>query len=212
MCLSERCFAVGKLIAKAPWDRIFSMYKAATQDKKFDVKVPNLRACPTCKTLIINTANCKHTSCLCGESFCFVCLKKKIPQTGWPCGAAYEYCGFVAPNQSMNIIAWESEQTAILWTIFIYISLKFANNCLNCHLSWILTFLKVWHYQKTKCNIKSINWGFKYNLYIYNGLLGGYLPTSQRKRTQILVEPEFPSWKIPRRLTEYEEVEAVTNR
>jgi len=30
------------------------------------VKVPNLRACPKCKQLIMNTANCKHTTCICG--------------------------------------------------------------------------------------------------------------------------------------------------
>ena len=67
------------------------------------VKVPNLRACPMCKKLIMNTANCKHTKCLCGYSFCFVCLS--VNKTGWKCGGPFDYCPTgVAPNQKLEFL------------------------------------------------------------------------------------------------------------
>lgn len=82
------------------------MYRKGDENNKFLVKVPNLRVCPRCGLMIMNTIDCKHTRCLCMSnkkqiySFCFVCLSL-APTDGsnWKCGGIYEYCGFVAPNQ-----------------------------------------------------------------------------------------------------------------
>ena len=94
-------------VANAPWTRVFEMYNRVDPEKRFPVKVPNVRLCPrpNCKQLVYNIQDCKHTQCTCtpvGYSFCYVCLSL-APETGskWQCGeGGYEYCGRVAPNQT----------------------------------------------------------------------------------------------------------------
>ena len=64
------------------------------------VRCPSIRACPVCGTLIEHTEACKHMTCRnCGSKFCFLCLKVKPKNAGWPCGYAYTQCE-VAPRQT----------------------------------------------------------------------------------------------------------------
>jgi len=60
---------------------------------------PNTRACPRCGTLIYHVDYCKHMTCKCGCSFCFVCMQLQNSDESWPCGDAYGQCP-VAPRQT----------------------------------------------------------------------------------------------------------------
>ena len=62
------------------------------------VKVPNLRACPKCGTLIELAHGCKHMVCRkCSDSFCFICLRSKS-NGSWMCGGYSTECT-PAPRQ-----------------------------------------------------------------------------------------------------------------
>lgn len=62
--------------------------------------VPSVRCCVECGMLINHIDKCKHMACNCGYSFCFVCLKPQIKDTGkWQCGISSEICA-VAPRQT----------------------------------------------------------------------------------------------------------------
>jgi len=56
--------------------------------------IPEIRACPSCLTLIFHKENCKHMKCGgCGKSFCFSCLHVREDNGNqWTCGGAYEQC------------------------------------------------------------------------------------------------------------------------
>ena len=63
------------------------------------VKVPSIRACPSCGSLIEHGGQCKHMTCRpCSKEFCFVCLR--IREGGsWSCGSYDTPCS-VAPRQT----------------------------------------------------------------------------------------------------------------
>jgi len=55
-------------------------------------KVPSLRACPKCLTLIEHETACKHMKCInCSTEFCFSCLSLKTA-TGWACKSHKDVC------------------------------------------------------------------------------------------------------------------------
>ncbi|XP_013384238.1 uncharacterized protein LOC106154439 [Lingula anatina] len=59
---------------------------------------PSWRACPSCSRLIEHVDACKHMSCPCGVTFCFICLN--VPVNGRRgCGAHNAQCP-VAPIQT----------------------------------------------------------------------------------------------------------------
>ena len=46
--------------------------------QRFPDKVPCLRACPKCKSIMKHKKNCPHMKCTsCGTDFCWVCLTPK---------------------------------------------------------------------------------------------------------------------------------------
>jgi len=59
---------------------------------------PAVRACPRCGTLIQHEEKCKHMTCKCGCSFCFVCLKEKKGFGLWKCSPHDSTCP-IAPRQ-----------------------------------------------------------------------------------------------------------------
>lgn len=64
------------------------------------VKVPSVRACPNCSSLIQHKSGCKQMTCKkCSTGFCFICLRKKTPEGSWTCGAWNFQCK-VAPRQT----------------------------------------------------------------------------------------------------------------
>jgi len=60
---------------------------------------PVIRACPRCGNLIYHEDRCKHMTCKCGCSFCFVCLRKKRRFRTWDC-AAYKFSCPIASRQN----------------------------------------------------------------------------------------------------------------
>jgi len=55
-------------------------------------KVPSLRACPKCLTLIQHESKCKHMKCVnCSTDFCFSCLSLRTA-TGWTCKSHTDVC------------------------------------------------------------------------------------------------------------------------
>ena len=63
------------------------------------VKVPSIRACPTCGSLIEHGGQCKHMKCTaCSKQFCFVCLRIRVGES-WPCGRYNTACS-VAHRQT----------------------------------------------------------------------------------------------------------------
>lgn len=63
--------------------------------------VPEIRACPACKTMINHASDCKHMTCYnCKESFCFMCLSVKPKDKDWICGGPYDPCPTMAPKQT----------------------------------------------------------------------------------------------------------------
>lgn len=57
-----------------------------------DIKIPSIRACPSCSTLIKHKQGCKQMTCKCKTEFCFICLRKKSPDGSWFCGGSYDKC------------------------------------------------------------------------------------------------------------------------
>ena len=63
------------------------------------VKVPSIRACPSCGSLIEHGGQCKHMTCkACCKEFCFVCLRIRDGGS-WSCGRFDTPCS-VAPRQT----------------------------------------------------------------------------------------------------------------
>jgi hypothetical protein len=64
-----------------------------------NIKVPALRACPKCYSLIGHQSACKHMKCKeCAQEFCFVCLKLKVDNK-WQCAtgdSSSSNCGIAA--------------------------------------------------------------------------------------------------------------------
>lgn len=58
---------------------------------------PSIRACPKCGMLIYHTRACKHMVCICGQKFCFICLKKAVDGK-YQCGTYNSHCK-IAPIQ-----------------------------------------------------------------------------------------------------------------
>ena len=57
----------------------------------FGVKVPEVRACPSCKKAINHKEACKHMTCpTCRTRFCYICLA--VYNGHWPCGAYNSPC------------------------------------------------------------------------------------------------------------------------
>ena len=64
------------------------------------VKVPSIRACPSCGSLIEHGGQCKHITCkACTNEFCFVCLRIRDGGS-WSCGSFNTPCS-VAPRQTI---------------------------------------------------------------------------------------------------------------
>ena len=62
--------------------------------------VPDTRACPNCKTMIMHGSACKHMECYkCHKKFCFMCLSMQQDDK-WICGGAYDPCAKMAPKQT----------------------------------------------------------------------------------------------------------------
>ncbi|CAG8725126.1 10611_t:CDS:2, partial [Funneliformis caledonium] len=81
-------------------DPRLAILKNAVKKKIVDVSgVPSCRACPKCGTIIEHDDRCKHMKCPCDQEFCFVCLRLRDPQTGWPCGTSSTVCD-IAPVQT----------------------------------------------------------------------------------------------------------------
>eukprot|EP01084_Bolivina_argentea_P118974 211027_1 len=67
-----------------------------------NTEAPEMRACPTCLSLIIRTTGCKHVRCrTCETDFCFLCLKLRDKEKGWQCGSYTDACVF-APKQTFK--------------------------------------------------------------------------------------------------------------
>uniref|UniRef100_A0A1I8I302 RING-type domain-containing protein n=1 Tax=Macrostomum lignano TaxID=282301 RepID=A0A1I8I302_9PLAT len=49
--------------------------------------VPGRRACIHCGMIIEHVRSCKHMKCICGQEFCFICLKPKNSEGNWQCGS-----------------------------------------------------------------------------------------------------------------------------
>ncbi|ESP01085.1 hypothetical protein LOTGIDRAFT_140009, partial [Lottia gigantea] len=67
--------------------------------KKSIVEVPNcpsVRSCPKCGLLIEHIKACKQMVCLCGQKFCFICLKKADASGKYTCGAYNFKCQIAA--------------------------------------------------------------------------------------------------------------------
>lgn len=68
--------------------------------------VPTIRCCVKCGALISHKEKCKHMTCKCGYTFCFVCLKPKSNEkSGWQCGTWNDACE-VAPRQTNLFELW----------------------------------------------------------------------------------------------------------
>ena len=66
------------------------------------VRVPSVRACPSCGTLIEIAHGCKHVHCeKCLRDFCFICLRSKS-NGSWMCGSWNTDC-IPAPRQERVI-------------------------------------------------------------------------------------------------------------
>ena len=76
-------------------DQILTLQRCGTKTIGDVSGCPIIRACPRCGNLIYHEDRCKHMTCKCGCSFCFVCLKKK-GYILWDCSRSY--CP-VAPRQ-----------------------------------------------------------------------------------------------------------------
>jgi len=77
------------------------------KDKKLasgDAVIPEIRACPSCLTLISHTQNCKHMTCKgCNKHFCFSCLQVYEDNGNkWNCGGPYEKCTTIAGRQVLK--------------------------------------------------------------------------------------------------------------
>ncbi|XP_069109323.1 E3 ubiquitin-protein ligase DDB_G0292642-like [Argopecten irradians] len=59
---------------------------------------PSMRACPKCGMLIQHTEACKQMKCICGQKFCFICLKKAGDDGRYRCGTYNSHCK-IAPRQ-----------------------------------------------------------------------------------------------------------------
>eukprot|EP00058_Branchiostoma_floridae_P027085 XP_002612576.1 hypothetical protein BRAFLDRAFT_219613 [Branchiostoma floridae] len=59
---------------------------------------PAIRACLTCGMLIEHDRACKHMACICGQKFCFICLKPAVSGS-YQCGTYNSPC-VVAPVQT----------------------------------------------------------------------------------------------------------------
>jgi len=56
------------------------------------MKIPKLRACPRCLTIVTYLDACKHMRCWgCNKRFCFVCLGLESESGNWPCTNSYSY-------------------------------------------------------------------------------------------------------------------------
>ncbi|CAH1244597.1 UBB [Branchiostoma lanceolatum] len=53
---------------------------------------PAVRACPKCGMLIEHEKDCKHMTCVCGQKFCFICLKKPDQYGSYQCGSYNSPC------------------------------------------------------------------------------------------------------------------------
>ncbi|PAA76059.1 hypothetical protein BOX15_Mlig023095g1 [Macrostomum lignano] len=61
--------------------------------------VPGRRACIHCGMIIEHVRFCKHMKCICGQEFCFICLKPKNSEGNWQCGSFNAPCT-IAPRQT----------------------------------------------------------------------------------------------------------------
>ena len=61
---------------------------------------PARRACPSCGMLIEHIQACKHMACICGQKFCFICLKMPAANGSYQCGSYNSRCQ-VAPIQKV---------------------------------------------------------------------------------------------------------------
>lgn len=87
---------------KKAMEETLNLLKNCSKKKIGEVEnVPEIRACPQCKTLISHKSHCKHMKCKkCYEfEFCFVCLSVKNKDNTWPCGKYNDICK-VAPIQN----------------------------------------------------------------------------------------------------------------
>ena len=49
------------------------------------LEIPELRACPSCQTMVEHTVGCYKMTCVgCSSSFCFICLKVRTAETACP--------------------------------------------------------------------------------------------------------------------------------
>eukprot|EP00483_Globobulimina_turgida_P003014 UN03019 len=64
---------------------------------------PEIRACPSCLTVMENIDKGKHMICHgCAGRFCLICLGQQDKSTGkWPCGS-YNYDCMMAPIQQLQ--------------------------------------------------------------------------------------------------------------
>jgi len=53
---------------------------------------PSIRACPNCGILIQHEKACKHMVCICGQKFCFICLKTPNASGNYNCGTYNSHC------------------------------------------------------------------------------------------------------------------------
>ena len=64
------------------------------------LRVPSIRACPSCGSLIEHGGQWKHMTCkACSKEFCFVCLRIRDGGS-WSCGSFNTMCS-VAPRQTV---------------------------------------------------------------------------------------------------------------
>jgi len=67
-------------------NEILSSCEKITPSYIQNVKVPIMRACPRCLTIVTYEAACKHMRCWsCQKRFCFVCLGLEDDSGKWPC-------------------------------------------------------------------------------------------------------------------------------
>ena len=79
---------------------IFDKLLAAPETDVIGLKVPSIRACPNCSSLIEHKKGCKQMCCKkCNTDFCFICLRTKTPEGSWTCGAWNHQCK-VSPRQT----------------------------------------------------------------------------------------------------------------
>lgn len=80
-------------------DKVLRRLKEAPMKSIYGVRVPSVRACPTCGSLIEHQSGCKQMTCkMCSRGFCFICLRTQTPEGSWSCGSWNDKCT-PAPRQ-----------------------------------------------------------------------------------------------------------------